>query len=22
CATTWPDCSGIFCYLSKGLEFW
>nr|MOX91782.1 immunoglobulin heavy chain junction region [Macaca mulatta]MOX91910.1 immunoglobulin heavy chain junction region [Macaca mulatta]MOX92009.1 immunoglobulin heavy chain junction region [Macaca mulatta]MOX92045.1 immunoglobulin heavy chain junction region [Macaca mulatta]MOX92141.1 immunoglobulin heavy chain junction region [Macaca mulatta] len=22
CATTWPDCSGIFCYLSKGLDFW
>nr|MOX96675.1 immunoglobulin heavy chain junction region [Macaca mulatta] len=22
CATTWPDCSGIFCYLSKGLQFW
>nr|MOX93430.1 immunoglobulin heavy chain junction region [Macaca mulatta] len=22
CATTWPDCSGIFCFLSKGLEFW
>nr|MOX92014.1 immunoglobulin heavy chain junction region [Macaca mulatta]MOX92603.1 immunoglobulin heavy chain junction region [Macaca mulatta]MOX92699.1 immunoglobulin heavy chain junction region [Macaca mulatta]MOX93603.1 immunoglobulin heavy chain junction region [Macaca mulatta]MOX95927.1 immunoglobulin heavy chain junction region [Macaca mulatta] len=22
CATPWPDCSGIFCYLSKGLEFW
>nr|MOX91618.1 immunoglobulin heavy chain junction region [Macaca mulatta] len=22
CATSWPDCSGIFCYLSKGLEFW
>nr|MOX92484.1 immunoglobulin heavy chain junction region [Macaca mulatta]MOX95473.1 immunoglobulin heavy chain junction region [Macaca mulatta]MOX95792.1 immunoglobulin heavy chain junction region [Macaca mulatta] len=22
CATTWPDCSGIFCFLSKGFEFW
>nr|MOX94780.1 immunoglobulin heavy chain junction region [Macaca mulatta]MOX96276.1 immunoglobulin heavy chain junction region [Macaca mulatta] len=22
CATSWPDCSGIFCYLSKGLDFW
>nr|MOX95070.1 immunoglobulin heavy chain junction region [Macaca mulatta] len=22
CVTTWPDCSGIFCYLSKGLDFW